>query len=271
MAYSEEEGFVSRTVEEIKNAIRLAVNQETGSTYTEVTFTDSSWDRIANVLAQIMCQTEQTMSAGWDNVREYVNTTNQILGVPYASLLGLMDYFTNTLKIGIKIKQPTEAEAGQIFLALDLTEEEFESRKDEITETLIDRSILNYYFVGSKSWVVKLPNGQDWRFACQLAEDVNVYLDIQITRSRKNESIALDANGVKELFLKNLEERLTVGDDGEWGKVLNLNDIPWAGNINIGYKDEEASPTYIYEQKPVEYYQKIVTTADNINVVIKDI
>lgn len=271
MAYSEEEGFVSRTVEEIKNAIRLAVNQETGSTYTEVTFTDSSWDRIANVLAQIMCQTEQTMSAGWDNVREYVNTTNQILGVPYASLLGLMDYFTNTLKIGIKIKQPTEAEAGQIFLALDLTEEEFESRKNEITETLIDRSILNYYFVGSKSWVVKLPNGQDWRFACQLAEDVNVYLDIQITRSRKNESIALDANGVKELFLKNLEERLTVGDDGEWGKVLNLNDIPWAGNINIGYKDEEASPTYIYEQKPVEYYQKIVTTADNINVVIKDI
>lgn len=271
MAYSEEEGFVSRTVEEIKNAIRLAVNQETGSTYTEVTFTDSSWDRIANVLAQIMCQTEQTMSAGWDNVREYVNTTNQILGVPYASLLGLMDYFTNTLKIGIKIKQPTEAEAGQIFLALDLTEEEFESRKDEITETLIDRSILNYYFVGSKSWVVKLPNGQDWRFACQLAEDVNVYLDIQITRSRKNESIALDANGVKELFLKNLEERLTVGDDGEWGKVLNLNDIPWAGNINIGYKDTAESPTYIYQQKPVEYYQKIVTTADNINVVIKDI
>lgn len=271
MAYSEEEGFVSRTVEEIKNAIRLAVNQETGSTYTEVTFTDSSWDRIANVLAQIMCQTEQTMSAGWDNVREYVNTTNQILGVPYASLLGLMDYFSNTLKIGIKIKQPTEAEAGQIFLALDLTEEEFENRKDEITATLIDRSILNYYFVGSKSWIVKLPNGQDWRFACQLAEDVNVYLDIQITRSRKNESIALDANGVKELFLKNLEERLTVGDDGEWGKVLNLNDIPWAGNINIGYKDEEASPTYIYEQKPVEYYQKIVTTADNINVVIKDI
>lgn len=271
MAYSEEEGFVSRTVEEIKNAIRLAVNQETGSTYTEVTFTDSSWDRIANVLAQIMCQTEQTMSAGWDNVREYVNTTNQILGVPYASLLGLMDYFTNTLKIGIKIKQPTEEEAGQIFLALDLTEEEFESRKDEITAALIDRSILNYYFAGSKSWVVKLPNGQDWRFACQLAEDVNVYLDIQITRSRKNESIALDASGVKELFLKNLEERLTVGDDGEWGKVLNLNDIPWAGNITIGYKDEEASPTYIYEQKPVEYYQKIVTTADNINVVIKDI
>lgn len=271
MAYSEEEGFVSRTVEEIKNAIRLAVNQETGSAYTEVTFIDSSWDRIANVLAQIMCQTEQTMSAGWDNVREYVNTTNQILGVPYASLLGLMDYFTNTLKIGIKIKQPTEAEAGQIFLALDLTDEEFESRKDEITAALIDRSILNYYFVGSKSWVVKLPNGQDWRFACQLAEDVNVYLDIQITRSRKNESIALDANGVKELFLKNLEERLTVGDDGEWGKVLNLNDIPWAGNINIGYKDTEESPTYIYEQKPVEYYQKIVTTADNINVVIKDI
>lgn len=271
MAYSEEEGFVSRTVEEIKNAIRLAVNQETGSTYTEVTFTDSSWDRIANVLAQIMCQTEQTMSAGWDNVREYVNTTNQILGVPYASLLGLMDYFTNTLKIGIKIKQPTEAEAGQIFLALDLTDEEFESRKDEITAALIDRSILNYYFVGSKSWVVKLPNGQDWRFACQLAEDVNVYLDIQITRSRKNESIALDAAGVKELFLKNLEERLTVGDDGEWGKVLNLNDIPWAGNINIGYKDTLESPTYIYEQKPVEYYQKIVTTADNINVVIKDI
>lgn len=271
MAYSEEEGFVSRTVEEIKNAIRLAVNQETGSTYTEVTFTDSSWDRIANVLAQIMCQTEQTMSAGWDNVREYVNTTNQILGVPYASLLGLMDYFNNTLKIGIKIKQPTEAEAGQIFLALDLTEEEFENRKDEITETLIDRSILNYYFVGSKSWMVKLPNGQDWRFACQLAENVNVYLDIQITRSRKNESIALDANGVKELFLKNLEERLTIGDDGEWGKVLNLNDIPWAGNINIGYKDILESPTYIYEQKPVEYYQKIVTTANNINVVIKDI
>ena len=271
MAYSEEEGFVSRTVEEIKNSIRLAVNQETGSTYTEVTFTDSSWDRIANVLAQIMCQTEQTMSAGWDNVREYVGTINQVLGVPYASLLGLIDYFNNTLKIGTKIKQPTEEEAGQIFLALDLTEEEFESRKDEITATLIDRSILNYYFVGSKSWVVKLPNGQDWRFACQLAEDVNVYLDIQITRSRKNESIALDADGVKELFLKNLKERLTIGDDGEWGKVLNLNDIPWAGNINIGYKDEETSPTYTYEQKPVEYYQKIVTTIDNINVIIKDI
>ena len=64
MTYSVEEGFVSRTVEEIKNAIRLAVNQETGSSYTEITFTDSSWDRIANVLAQIMCQTEQTMSAG---------------------------------------------------------------------------------------------------------------------------------------------------------------------------------------------------------------
>lgn len=271
MAYSEEEGFVSRTVEEIKNSIRLAVNQETGSTYTEVTFTDSSWDRIANVLAQIMCQTEQTMSAGWDNVREYVGTINQVLGVPYASLLGLIDYFNNTLKIGTKIKQPTEEEAGQIFLALDLTEEEFENRKDEITATLIDRSILNYYFVGSKSWVVKLPNGQDWRFACQLAEDVNVYLDIQITRSRKNESIALDVDGVKELFLKNLKERLTIGDDGEWGKVLNLNDIPWAGNINIGYKNEETSQTYIYEQKPVEYYQKIVTTIDNINVIIKDI
>lgn len=271
MAYSEEEGFVSRTVEEIKNSIRLAVNQETGSTYTEVTFTDSSWDRIANVLAQIMCQTEQTMSAGWDNVREYVGTINQVLGVPYASLLGLIDYFNNTLKIGTKIKQPTEEEAGQIFLALDLTAEEFESRKDEITETLIDRSVLNYHFVGSQSWAVKLPNGQDWRFACQLAENVNVYLDIQITRSRRNESIALDADGVKELFLKNLKERLTIGDDGEWGKVLNLNDIPWAGNINIGYKDEETSPTYIYEQKPVEYYQKIVTTADNINVVIRDI
>ena len=271
MGYSLEEGFVSRTVEEIKNDFRLAVNKETGSEYTAITFTDSNWDRIANVVAQVVCLAEQTMSAGWDNVREYVNTMNQVLGVPYASLLGLIDYFNNTLKIGTKIKQPTEAEAGQIFLALDLTEEEFENRKDEITATLIDRSILNYYFAGSKSWTVKLANGQDWRFACQLAEDVNVYLDIQITRSRKNESIALDANGVKELFLKNLKERLTIGDDGEWGKVLNLNDIPWAGNINIGYKDEKTSPTYIYEQKPVEYYQKIVTTADNINVIIKDI
>lgn len=271
MAYSEEEGFVSRTVEEVKNEFRLAVNRETGSSYTETTFTDSSWDRIANVVAQVLCQTEQTMSAGWDNVREYINITNQILGRPYASLLGLIDYFNNTLEIGTKIKQPTEEEAGRVYLAFDLSEEEFKEKKQDITDTLIDRGILNYYFEGEESWQVKLPNGQDWRFACKLVENLNVYIDIQITRSRHNESIALDAEEVKKLFLKNLEERLTIGDDGEWGKILNLNDIPWAGNINIGYKDREEDISYIYEQKPVEYYQKITTTLDNINVMIKDI
>lgn len=271
MGYSLEEGFVSRTVEEIKNDFRLAVNKETGSEYTATTFTDSNWDRIANVVAQVICLAEQTMEAGWDNVRSYILTLEQDISKPDSSLLGLMEYFTDELQIKTKIKQPEEDEAGKIFLAFDLTEEEFEAKKEDITNVLLEKGILNFYFEGTTKWRAQLPNGQEWQFACTLAEEVETYIDIQIIRSRNNESLALDADEVKELFVKNLEERLSIGEDGEWGKVLNLTDLPWAGNINIGYKDTSESPTYIYQQKPVSFFQKIVVKVENINVEIKDI
>ena len=269
--FSQDGGFYNRGYNEIRNQIRLAVNQEMGTSYTDVTFTDSNWDRIANILTQIILYSEQTMSAGWTNVQEYVENLNEMLAKPKNSLLGLQDYFLNELKIGCKIKQPDELEAGKTFLAFDLTNEEFENRKEEISNVLVNLGVLNNFFEGDKIWYYRLPNGQDWRYACKLAEHLPTWFKIDIVKSRNATVLAQSEKDVVNIFIEKLNERIKMGEDGEWDKILNTSDLPWTSSVNIGYKIQEAEPQYTYLPRPVLYFQKIVSSPENIVVNINEL
>lgn len=264
-------GFISRDYDTIRESFRLAVNRECGTNYTPTTFTDSNWDRIANVATQIILLSEQMMESGWINIQEYISDLNEKLASPKNSLLGLQDYFLNELKIGCKIKQPDELEAGKTFLAFDLTDEEFENRKEEISNTLVNLGVLNNFFEGDKIWYYRLPNGQDWRYACKLAEHLPTWFKIDIVKSRNSTVLAQSEQDVINIFIEKLNERIKMGEDGEWDKILNTSDLPWTSSVNIGYKIEEAGTQYTYLPRPVLYFQKIVSEPKNVVVNINEL
>lgn len=268
--FSLEEGFVSRSVDDIKSEFREAVNTETGSSYNATNFKGSNWDRIANIFAQLLALSEQTSQGGWDFLKSYIDNLDKTEKRIRSSILWLQDAFKE-IGINANFKQPTIEEAGMIFMVLELEPEALEERKQEISQLLINEGVINYFFTGEYSWIDNLPNGQEWRFATNLVEYVPVYVYIDLIRSRNALVNPMSEEEIKELFINNLNTRIALGQDAEFEKILTLDDVLFASTVNIGFKDDEDESEWKYYPKKANFNQKITTTVENIIVNIREL
>lgn len=268
--YSNENGFVARSFEEIIDQLRMNLNEEIGTNYNNTTLIASNWYRIFYILAQEIIRSENTFAAGFDNLRNFINSINYRINNPVTLLQTLIDRFQNELNLTVNFKQATESTAGMIFMSIDTTETEFENRKEEIGNLLIENGIINYFFAGSKHWYQNLPNGQQWRFAVELPEMVEVKVHLYITKSRINAYEIDSDETIKQKFMDNFTKYVAIGKDIEWERIINVTDLGWASIVNITYcRADDITETYTNKPLFVDYNQKgYLPSSDNITITI---
>ena len=273
MTYSLEDGYRSRTFDEVLDSLRQKVNTETENSYTEITFQASNWYRLAYICAQEILDSEQTAEAGWDNIRQYIQELNIKIASPITFLTTLIQKAKEELDIIMKIQQPTDATAGQLRIALNISAEQMQARKQELGDFFVKYGILNFYFSGANSFYYSLPNGQVWRFAFDTLTDTPLKIKLTLRRSRNYAVDPMTEDEIKELFLKLLNERKDAeGGDIVWERIATVSDFgQWVSQLRVEWCLQSDVPP-VYKNLPyyINYNETISVTNEDITVTILD-
>src|SRR5690606_16306716 len=129
------------SVESILDAIRVEINNQFGTSYTEQTFIGTGWYKYAYSIAQRVAENEIKTSEIFQKLQEYIPLTNERIQRPSVSHPGLIESFAANGFLA-SVKPIEDADAGKIFICVDLDDgdEDYGDKKLQVA-TLISEFV----------------------------------------------------------------------------------------------------------------------------------
>jgi hypothetical protein len=119
MSYESENGYIPETIEQIISYIRLGINAQFGTTYTEEEFLGTNYYKYVYANAQRMQRNEIKTSEIFQKIKEYITIKNLSIQRPVATYPGIIEAFSREGYVA-SIKPIEVGDAGKIFLCVDV-------------------------------------------------------------------------------------------------------------------------------------------------------
>lgn len=239
MAYTDENGFIPDTVEELMNDFMNGINNKFGTSYTIDTFVGSNFYKYFYVIAQQIIDKEIVFAQAFQKLQDYIRSTNETIAIAKTPLDGLIKVFSDA-GYQISIEPMTALNAGTLGVCVDVdsTDPDYADMKTEILTMLKDYTVAGIFFSGAETGNIALTNGQSFEFGYALPTEFNaVELKISIELSQNVNIVPDSESEIKTKLLANLADRYSIGRDFEPNRYFDiLNDAPYASSVLLQWR-----------------------------------
>lgn len=119
MGFASESGYVPLSIETIMRTIMENINVQFGKSFTYETFVGSNWYKYFYALAQELQKSEVKTSEIFLKLQDYIAITNESISRPAVTPPGLIETLLENGFVA-SVKPPLEADAGKLFICVDL-------------------------------------------------------------------------------------------------------------------------------------------------------
>lgn len=267
MSFAQDNGYTPASVEALMSVVRENINEIFETEYTAESFVGTAWYKYFYALIQKVQLDEVKTSEIFAKLQTYISTTNERISRPVTTPQGLIDKLESEGFIS-SIKPTIEAEAGELFVCVDLDDgaEDYEDKKLQVCEILRDSVTAGVVTQGTETEAIVLSNGQSFDFKFNLPDRTEVWLRLTTVLSENNQDLILTPEEVKDILLNNIEERYRLGKNFEPQRYFSVTDAPWAASVTLEYSVNEGADweTMVYD---AEYDELFEVLLENIELV----
>lgn len=236
MGYSQENGYIPSTVEEIMDDIMAGINTQFGTSYDTATFLGTNFYKYFYALAQDVQKGEIQTSEVFLKLQGYFTQINARIARPVVTIPGLIERFKEE-GFTASVKPMILADAGKISVCVDVdgTADDYATVKTQIVQLLSTMVVGGVIFQGTQTEAVVLTNGQSFDFKFFLADHIAVKLRLTLTLSDNNTVTVLSPEAVKDILDANIKERYSLGRNFEPQRYFSVDDAPWTESVKLEY------------------------------------
>lgn len=275
MSFDVINGFEKQSFDDILAIMTEAINQQFNTNYTPDTIVGSNHFKFFYGGLQLRMECDNKIAELGNKIVDYIRTTNESISQPVSSPDGTIRYFRENLGLIVSLKPiKTASDAGKpgVCVDIDPTSTTFDSMKQQIFDALrLTQTEGLYWFDPSTSAGAReyrgessALNGQALPYCFFVPEESTMDVRITVTRSRESLAYQLNTTQIEELFIKNFNERYSLGKDFEGSVYLNVNDVIGASEVLVEWSADSGS-TWSSSVRDMDFDQKIILR--NITVV----
>lgn len=267
MSFAEENGYTPSTVGALMNTVRENVNTQFGTAYTEESFVGTNYYKYFYAMMQKVQENEVKTSEVFAKLQTYIEEINARVSRPVTTPQGLIEKLESE-GFTASIKPPLEADAGKIFVCVDLDDEDedYETDKLAVCEILKDSVVGGIVTMGDEVETLVLTNGQSFDFKFALPDRLVPLLRLTITVSENNQTLIKSPEEVKEILLANIASRYRLGKNFEPQRYFSVIDAPWAASVLLEYSLDDGE-TYVSAIYEADFDELFVALLENTELV----
>jgi hypothetical protein len=240
MSFSQDNGYVPNTVNEIMEVVRTGINTQFGTSYTTETFLGTNWYKYFYALVQRLQLEETKTSEIFLKLQQYISFTNERIQRPSVSFEGLVESFKSK-GYSVSVKPMLLADAGTISIAVDVDETapDYPDVKLEVATLIKDFVAAGLVSIGSEVENITISNGQNFDFKFDLPIKTPILLRLTCTISDNNLIEIPDDIEIRQNLFERISALYRMGLDFEPERYWNTTDAPWASEILLEYSDDD--------------------------------
>ena len=268
MSFDVINGFEKQSFDDILQILTDAINQQFNTNYTVDTIVGSNHFKFFYGGLQLRMECDNKIAELGNKIVDYIRTINESISQPVSSPDGTIRYFKENLGLIVSLKPITDSsEAGKPAICVDIdpTSITFDSMKQQIFDALrLTQTEGLYWFnpsttAGDREYRGESSalNGQALPYCFFVPEISTMDVRITVTRSRESLAYQLNTAQIEALFVKNFNERYSLGKDFEGSVYLNVNDIAGASEVLIEWSTDGGA-SWSSGIRDMNFDQKIV-------------
>ena len=249
MGFSQEQGYVPLTIEDLMEFVMDNVNTQFGTSFTAETFIGTNFYKFYYALIQRLQESEIKTSEIFLKLQQYIAITNERISRPVATNPGIVEKLVSE-GYRAAVKPPIDADAGKVYICVDKVMEDashwedsagYAADKLEVNTIIKDSIAAGIVSQGAQSSTIVLSNGQSFAFKYTLPTRTRTYLKLTVTLSVNNQVVIDTPEVQKQRLLDNIEERYALGMAFEPQKYFDLDDAPWASSVLLEHSTDNST------------------------------
>jgi len=236
MGYSQDNGYIPLTIEEIIDELMGGINIQFGTSYTTESFIGTNFYKFFYVLAQKVQSNEIKLSEIFLKLQEYFDYTNEMIINPKVTPSGLIQIFADS-GYAASVKPPEVGDAGKLYVCVNVDSgaPDYATKRLAICNIIKDNTAAGVVSQGAESETIVLSNGQSFDFKFNLPDIKETYLKLTLTTSRNNQVVIDTPDDIKDKLMDNIEAVYKLGKDFEPETYYTSEDAPYAADILLEY------------------------------------
>ena len=242
MSFSSDNGYLPTAIDTIMLSFMDNINAQFGTTYTAETFIGTNFYKYFYAIAQRLQQNEVKTSEIFVKLQDYLALTNERISRPVVTNPGVIEKLLAEGYIA-SIKKPIDSDAGKIFIAVDVDDEDdsYDEEKLSIANIIKNSTVAGAVTQGTEVTALTLSNGQSFDFKFNLPNRIAVLLRLTVTLSENNQFVIDSPDDVKLRLIANIAERYQLGKNFEPMKYFTMQDAPWASKVLLEWSSNNGS------------------------------
>jgi hypothetical protein len=245
MSFAQEQGYIPATIADLMDLVREGVNEQFATDYDAETFEGTNLYKYFYALIQRLQENEVKTSEIVLKLQQYFDVTNEKITRPNTTHPGLLDYLT-ALGYRASTKPPADADAGKVYVCVDLTgaEDDYAAKKLEICTAIRDCVPAGIISQGAQVETIALSNDQSFDFKFALPDRIPILLKLTLTVSDNNQTTILSDDDVRALLIANIAARYRLGLDFEPQRYFSVLDAPWCAAVLLEWSEDAGANWY---------------------------
>jgi len=267
MSFQSDNGYTPISIETIMLSFMDNINLQFGSTYTAETFIGTNFYKYFYAIAQRIQENEIKTSEIFAKLTDYFALTDERISRPVVTNPGVIEKLETQGYIA-SIKKPIDADAGKIYIAVDVDDaaSDYDDVKLEIGEIIKDSTVAGAVTQGTEVVPLTLSNGQAFDFKFNLPNRIDVKLRLTVTISENNMFVVDSPDEVKLRLLANISDRYQLGKNFEPMRYFTMQDAPWSSKVLLEWSSNGGTTwqSTIYD---ANYNDLFETPLENITLI----
>ena len=240
MSFLSEEGYLPVTITEMMSAVRVNVNTQFGTEYTEDNFVGTNFYKYFYALIQRLQENEIKTAEIFQKVQSYFVITNETIQRPNTTHPGIYDYF-GSKGYFVSTKPPADVDAGKAYICVDVDETlpDYAVKKLEICNYVKDCVVGGVISQGTEVESITLSNSQAMDFKFNLPTRIPVLLRLTTVLSENNQFTISTPEVQKQKLFDNIEATYKLGKNFEPQRYFSVVDAPWASSVLLEWSDDD--------------------------------
>lgn len=236
MGFAEESGYTPTSIETMMLSIMDNFNEAFDANHTVETFQATNFYKFAYGLLQRVQENEVKTAEIFAKLQQYIKQTNEKISRPVVTNPGMVEKFKAEGFLA-SIKPTSTEDAGELYLCVDVDNEaeDYEEKKLQICTLLSQCQVGGIVSQGTESESIVLDNSQAFDFKFNLPNRIESLLRLTLTVSENNQNLILPPDDVKNILIKNIADRYSLGRNFEPQKYFGYVDAPWTSKVLLEY------------------------------------
>jgi hypothetical protein len=268
MSFAQDNGYTPRSVPAILDDLRVLVNAQFQTNYTEENFVGSNHYKHCYALAQKIQQNETKAAEIFQKLQDYIASTNEAIQRPSVSAPGVLDSLASQGFVA-SVKPPIVEDAGTASVCVDLDDEAdgYALKKLEVCTLLSQYYAAGIVTLGDEEESIVLSNGQSFDFKYTLPNRIPVLLRLTAIESENNLLVVPSDEVIREKIFDNARASYRLGLNFEPQRYYTLADAPWAATLLLEWSDDDGE-TWHDEVYDADFDDLFEFALEDIEVVI---